>query len=714
MSAAELPLFFLAGLDESEFDKTLKLAEGSVNFYPTKSGEYLQNYPGKTKIFRSDGADDEPATGAFIAEEPSTSMAYTKIISFIDYLGIEHIVFSADNQLYTVEGNGARLLHTFTGLGRGGTADSRKFPYLFIHEQKLIILNHGDPPLVWDGIVGVVPVGVRETPNPPRLYLATIFVPKYHGEPEVGTHTFFHTPWEWSGAAAPDDARRWYLDAEWPNGLANDSGGGGDISGIHVWRVQFVDHFGNKGKASAASRIFVVPNQNEYKKKEDAEAGVVAASWAKGWPVVQWNVPSSDQHISAVYAARSLSMHPSSATVGSEDSCFVEWTQANSTGTRYTAWRDDAVIATGSLMDLTVGPPPSSEMGCSWGGRLWFVSLNRNRVYYSDAGFFGQFRDLQSINPYSNVSALIPAGDRLFVIGESSTEVYFLSADSEGVEVVSLLEQDTKNGSRFGNSFVDIGDGAVFGLWSDGFGYYDGVKHVKVSEPYWLKDIYMDNIDRQVSSALVGDWYYLSIRKDYQSLENNVIVMFNTKTNFWYLIKETVRDICEYKGEILGVYDSVYILFRGGTYAESRVRTVGLAPDQPNLSRTVSGLKFLMEPSSFSNIDLIVEGEEKFNKAVGTGTAYPLKNAISRTTKQKPYQYWGHPDYIFGSLIDPKVTDWQPDWMAPGDFWMVPQLEKNITGYSHTVDATFSAGFPIKIKALALTYSKQPSAIKGQ
>ena len=223
----------------------------------------------------------------------------------------------------------------------------------------------------------------------------------------------------------------------------------------------------------------------------------------------------------------------------------------------------------------------------------------------------------------------------------------------------------------------------------------------------------MDNIDRQVSSVIVGDWYYLSIRKDYQSPENNVIVMFNTKTNFWYLIKETVRDICEYKGEILGVYDSVYILFRGGTYAPSRIRTAGLTPDQPNLSRTVSGLKFLMEPSSFSSISLTVEGEEKFNKSTGTGTAYPLKNAISRTTKKKPYQHWGHPDYIFGGS-GTKVTDWQPDWMAPGDFWMVPQLEKNVTGYSHTIDATFSAGFPIKIKALALTYSKQPSAVKGQ
>ena len=77
---------------------------------------------------------------------------------------------------------------------------------------------------------------------------------------------------------------------------------------------------------------------------------------------------------------------------------------------------------------------------------------------------------------------------------------------------------------------------------------------------------------------------------------------------------------------------------------------------------------------------------------------------MGRKSHQTPYAYWGDGVTNF--------TD-SPDWLAPGDFWMVPVLEKNITAFSHTVDLTFTAGFPVRIKALGIGYSSQASSSKG-
>ena len=175
MPSQEQALYFFAGLTEAEQAQQLALDEGSVNFYPSKNGEYLENYPGKVSIFRDDPTDlsgDNPPTADITATPPSTSMKYTRVFSFTDYLGIDHVIFVADNKLYTVEGNGARLLYTFTGIGRGGTADVQRWPSMFLHEQKVVILNGGDDPLIWDGVESVVSLGVREVPDPPTPMIA--------------------------------------------------------------------------------------------------------------------------------------------------------------------------------------------------------------------------------------------------------------------------------------------------------------------------------------------------------------------------------------------------------------------------------------------------------------------------------------------------------------------------------------------------------------
>ena len=761
MAVTEIPVFFFAGLKDSEQSKTLSLDRRTINFFPTENGEYLQNYPGKVWLFKvgddltvqQKGDQGSASKGDYFSDYASAEHPtgeHTRIIKFTDYFDIDHIVYCVDDKVYTVEGNGARLIHTMAGLGRGGTDDVVRRPYLFIHEQKLFILNHGDSPYVWDGVQGVVPVGVREIPNPP--YVVPV-QPISSGETDTAV-TYanpFANPWKTnfnpsslrhaelsSGASVmyANEPRRWLVNQNPRNGFDGEQDGdSGGISHIAVWRVQFVDYFGNKGKASAASvrHSNISVDELEYTRANNTTVTIATSQgwtgfsytgdwssspdshdysgdWGTTWPLVQWNCPAKDEHINTVYVGRSLNLNTNDPTPGDPNVVFMDWAQSNSTGSRYTAIDGDDVVAQGPLMDLTVGPPPSSEIGCSFSNRVWLVGLNRNLVYYSDSGFFGQFRDLHTVNPYSNVTALVPAGDRLFIIGETSTEVYYMVADSTGTEYAALLEQDTKNGSRHGSTFADVGDGTIFGLWSNGFGFYNGSDHKKVSEPYWLRDYYLEDFGHYTSAKVIGDYYYLSIRSEYISERPNVIIMYNLLKDNWYIMKESVNDLCEYNGEILGVSDKPYVLFRGNTFPTARIRTVGLTPDSQSFSKTLSGIRFLMEPSSFTDVNVDVEGEEIFNISSGTGKAYPSRNRIGRSFRQVPYGYWGDLTFQDGPTFDEENLY----WLAPGDFWMVPELEKPVIGFSHTVDVTFQSGYPVRIKAVGLSYSHTQSTAKGQ
>ena len=45
---------------------------------------------------------------------------------------------------------------------------------------------------------------------------------------------------------------------------------------------------------------------------------------------------------------------------------------------------------------------------------------------------------------------------------------------------------------------------------------------------------------------------------------------------------------------------------------------------------------------------------------------------------------------------------------------MVPEIEKPVIGFSHTIDVTFESGYPVKVKAVGLSYAHTPSVAKGQ
>ena len=654
MSTEERVLILMEGLSGLEQAKSLLLDEGTINFYPV-SGGYLQNYPGRTDYY--DRAKGDPGVTDGYGVPPSNALNYTRIFSFVDYLKVEHLVVVAGNTLYEVVGNGFVVLFVFQGKNTNGDC----FPTMFVHESKLIVLNEGDFPMLWDGVDGITPLGVQEVPSPP------VMVRNSH-------------PWNVNFVADPYiDGNFWYhyIDEQVPGaGTGRTDSASAAIEGWYQTCVQYIDKYGNHGRASAPSSLHSVVNKN---------AG--STVWDSDSMSAEWEPPKSDEHIHFVRQGRTLTLNPDdNAPLGDVNVLFTEWLQEGTTQHRRWQRLSDGELANTQQIDLLVHGPPSSNYGCSFSNRVYLVDDDGN-VWYSDLVLSGQFRASQQIVPYSKNSAIIPAGDRLFIIGHSSTEVWYESNAGP-----ALLEQDIVNGSKYGSTFVAVGDGIVFGLWNGGFGFYDGKEHKFVPVPYYIEKFYLGEMKEATKSATkIKDWYYLTIRRWHVTPGNNVIIKFNFRTGRWFVVEETVNDIGFWNDEIVGVDDSVYVLFRGNTYAKAIIDTAGIVSGGLLQQRTVNDVRILMEPSSVKDITLLVSGETRSTEQPGTGSAMPLAGINQIDKNFLPY--W-NTDYTYGQ-----------DWVAPGDVFLQMSFARPAVGFYHKVRAEFEPGHLVRIKGLEIVYS---------
>lgn len=656
-------LILIEGMTGLEQAKATLLDENTINFYPVPGG-YLQNYPGRSDYFdRAKG--DPPATSTW-GTPPSNAINYTRIFSFVDYLEAEHLVIVGGNVLYEVVGNGAIALYTFKGKNFSGDC----FPTMFVHQSKLIILNEGDFPMLWDGVDGVVPLGVQEIPSPPvnievSIPWNGIYTAALAGDPYLNGYIYYH--WK-AGRVLAAGARR-------------EDSLGAPIDGIYMTCVQYVDKYGNKGRVSPGSNRHAVPPENP--------AGVPPAKWNSKSMLTEWEAPRKDEHVHYVIQGRTLTLNrDDSAPLGKPSTFHEEVYSEGTTMTRRWQRLNDSVLASRNLIDTLVQGPQSGGVGTSFGNRI-YISDAENNVWYSDISFFGQFRATQQISPYSTLTAIVPAGDRLFIIGDSSTEVWYESSAGP-----ALLEQDIVNGSRYGSTFVAVGDGAIFGLWNEGFGFYDGVKHTYVHAPYYIEKYYLGEVGAGVRSAVkVDDWYYLAIRRDQVSAANNVILMYNFSTSRWFVVNDAVNDIAYWNEEIVGVDDSVYVLYRGGTFAAATIETAGIVSGSLMEQRTISDVRILMEPSSVKTVNLVVSGETRSSEETGDGVAIPL-DGINLVDKIFP-PYWNKPDALYAGT----------EWQAPGDVLLQMSHQKPAVGFYHRIRVDFAAGHLVKIKGFEITYS---------
>ena len=308
-------------------------------------------------------------------------------------------------------------------------------------------------------------------------------------------------------------------------------------------------------------------------------------------------------------------------------------------------------------------------------------------MLYSDPGQMGEFRSSNVYKAKDAIEALLPLGDRLLIITRSTSEVLYY--DNGGL--IHHLETFEDKGSSYGPSFSVFGDQA-FGLFNDGFFRFDGKKFAETNSPYYLEKGYIDRWHDIQNSVVQGEWYFLSIRKEMFSDENNYILMCHLPTSRWFQVKEEVRDMAVIGDYILGVKDTIYFLFRGDTYEDSTIHISGLLSSGVLIEKTLSSMSVMLEPASKNPMTVSVSGADSFDKVYGSATSYPSKSTVLKSVDYYPF-------------YNDDKTSWGEgyDWVSPNDYHIRINMAKNVTDFKHDVTLGFSG--PQRVKALSFEYS---------
>jgi hypothetical protein len=647
MRARYIPLVGASLTGRTEFGKPL-FTEGTMNLHPDGEG-YLINYQGRTDMFVR-GSDSD-----FVGVPPSGTI--TRIESFRDLQGREHLVFVMDGQICETYGNGYTVLYTLTGESYSG---GQFYPSICVHEGKLIIANFGDPVLIWDGVALPTPLGVAEDPRQPEMRST---VPPYADSSAPFRPFEYQNVW-WPGSMPH-------------SGPSANKGADGatDVFGFYQAVVQFMDQYGNKSRVSSATPVVKINSK--------------LTNDIRPYLQISWLPPFMDSHIVGVIVGRTLNQNEDGGA-GVSGVYYQEAVIQNTCETRHTVTIYDGTLAQSPLLDMECRGPMQARGACSWKGRIWlWGGQDPYLVEESDEVYFGQFRDSKRHRARDHVSVVAPMGDRLAVITRSTVEVYYDNAGATGI-----LEQDFHNGSSFGRSFVDVGNGAIFGLWNRGFGFYTGREYRFVETPYWIQSLYQSPLFRVHSAILVNGVYLMTVCLGYLSDSPNRILYYVIDSGQWYILSESVYDMTWWRGSILGSKDSIYELFKGVPDTSIMVMK-GLMPeeDQPNTERPLSIVRLHMEPSSNEPFTVVVSGEYPFAEERSTKAAsMPSKNISGRFTDL--CAYWN--DSISSGYGSP--------WVSPREYNFTPQMTGPVTAVSHMVTVTFTAGHKIRLKGLHLEW----------
>jgi hypothetical protein len=643
----ELVLQLGYGHGNDEIKEITSLSRQSYNIYP--DGEYLTNYSGRIDFFeRVDGTKDVP---------PTYSGEYTSLISFIDVYGKKRLVFIYNDQVCWRDGNKFHVLYTFIGQNK----DGKYFPFMFAHQGKLIICNFGDPVMVWDGLY-FSKLGVTETPNAPEAKSTIAPMSNLYGG-VIGAITIWrHRNYYWPG--------RLPISGSVEN---KDAAGVNDIHGYYKCVIQFVDRYGNRGRLSPASVM------------------VFCDTWNRGanptFIVLDWVPPMIDNHIVAINVGRTLNLNTGGGT-GFETVFQLEKTVSGSTQCRETLVDRDATLAAKQVM-VDGFAPQTCSFGCSWKGRI-FLGGGENpcRIEWSDKTRFGEMVGFYLAK--DNVVAIVPAGDRILVITRSVEVLYELQDSS-----IATLEVDFNNGSMHGKSFVDLGNGAVAGLFKSGFKIFDGQKYIDLESPYYIEGEY---IDFNIHKAVYWKGYYiLACRMRYEnaSYKTNTLLMCNLRSQQWYSIREDAYDICVFDDSLLCTDQSIFECFKGAYPSQAFLHIKNIKPKEYQLvsTRNIVGARLLIEPSSNIQFTLTIRGKLA---AQSTVVAIPLPSEHSAGRFEEYDPYWNKPGVRY---------DINNNWSSPADLLLQPEQDRAVAGNVHDVGLTIPALHRFRIKAIVLQCS---------
>tara|TARA_R110000824_G_scaffold178505_3_gene358248 strand:+ start:4379 stop:6580 length:2202 start_codon:yes stop_codon:yes gene_type:complete len=712
----------LDGLSQEHETDGSVLGEDTINFFPDGDG-YLVNYPGRAEYFREPTAEEREVkypseidlpefSGTVGSAQNSYTVPptgrFTKVKIFRDPFGQSHIVFVVDNKLCVVEGNGYKVIYTFSGVQR----ESASEPRLFNHNNFLVIANLGDPVLIWDGRQDVVPLGVTEIPDPPTVSIDKAPWYTLFGDTSTALSLSARVGQVVDGLVGGIRSSYGYWGnlGIWYSGPV-DYEPGGTHHGLHIenryedprnwnetywrWKIRYFDRYGNLGPVSGSTptlripknlAIMSTPNSPEMSK---SQAISLADFDGKSWSTVYWRPPKHDWHIAGAILYKTLDLHKDKAN--SKDVYYQEYTQNNTNCCRHTSIAGDTALTASSLLDSDADGPPSTDMAASWGSRIVIRDpLSKEKLLYSDQGQMGQFRASNVYKAKDSIEALLPLGDRLLIITSSTSEILYYNRNGD----IQHLETFENKGSLYGNSFAVFGDQA-FGLFNDGFFIFNGQSFKKVKSPYFLKGNYIDQWLSGVQDSVVqGEWYFLSVRKELTSSENNIILMCHLPTGRWFQVSESVRDMDVSGDYIIGVDDSIYFLYRGNTYSSSTIHMRGVLNSKNGIMQesTLSNLSLFLDPSSKNDVSVEVTGSNEFDAKTGSAVSYPARSTVTKDVDYYPY------------FNDDKTT-WEDGvkWVSPNDFHIDVDLDNNVTAFKHDIKFTFAG--PQRVKAIGIEHS---------
>jgi len=195
------------------------------------------------------------------------------------------------------------------------------------------------------------------------------------------------------------------------------------------------------------------------------------------------------------------------------------------------------------------------------------------------------------------------------------------------------------------------------------------------------------------------DWYLSSIRSNALGDDPNRVRMFSFKTGQWFILKEKVFDFALYGDVVLCCDDSLYEMFRGDYGSDSKYVIKGFFPPGYNIgaSTVMSGVSFLMHPSTSNSADMVISGRRSGSK--GESDSFVLLPSDSRISFNKRHDdYWNKPSAVF---------DETRLWSGPDEVWITPVTGKPVEGTSFDISITFPADSRIKLRALKLSLSEQ-------
>jgi hypothetical protein len=169
------------------------------------------------------------------------------------------------------------------------------------------------------------------------------------------------------------------------------------------------------------------------------------------------------------------------------------------------------------------------------------LNLPNNWTTSNDAG------SVTLANAKGDISGITTYNDRVISFTEYSMhELYGDSPDNySNVDIEGDI-------GCISNKSISRCNKKLYWAWVDGIYEYNGASPIKISkaiDKYFNGIAYSDRT--KIASGAIGDFLYISI--PYQSSSNNMILVFDTRTNNWYLEDGTFTDFVTIQNKLYGV-----------------------------------------------------------------------------------------------------------------------------------------------------------------